>query len=163
MKVAVVRETYPEERRVALVPSVVPSLTKAGWQVILEAGAGEAAGFPDTEYQEKDVEIVSDRRAVFEQADVVLQVRSLGANSEAGRSDLELMRPGQVVIGCCDPLGNPQAIKELADQKVTLFAMEMIPRITRAQSMDVLSSMATIAGYKAVLSAADHLPKLFRC
>ena len=161
MKVAVVRETYPEERRVALVPSVVPSLTKVGWQVVLEAGAGEAAGFPDTEYQEKDVEIVSDRRAVFEQADVVLQVRSLGANSEAGRSDLELMRPGQVVIGCCDPLGNPQAIKELGDQKVTLFAMEMIPRITRAQSMDVLSSMATIAGYKAVLSAADHLPKLF--
>ena len=161
MKVAVVRETFPEERRVALVPSVVPSLTKAGWQVILEAGAGEAAGFPDSEYQDKQVEIVGDRRAVFEQADVVLQVRSLGANSEAGRSDLELMRPGQVVIGCCDPLGNPQAIKELGDQKVTLFAMEMIPRITRAQSMDVLSSMATIAGYKAVLSAADHLPKLF--
>lgn len=161
MKVAVVRETYPEERRVALVPSVVPSLTKAGWQVILEAGAGEAAGFPDSEYQDKQVEIVGDRRAVFEQADVVLQVRSLGANSEAGRSDLDLMRPGQVVIGCCDPLGNPQAIKELGDQKVTLFAMEMIPRITRAQSMDVLSSMATIAGYKAVLSAADHLPKLF--
>lgn len=161
MKVAVVRENFPGERRVALVPAVVPSLTKAGWKVLLEAGAGEMAGFPDSEYQAKDVDIVSDRRAAFEQADVVLQVRSLGASGDAGRGDLELTRAGQVVIGCCDPLGNPQAVKELADHKVTLFAMEMIPRITRAQSMDVLSSMATIAGYKAVLQAADHLPKLF--
>ncbi|MCG8448971.1 MAG: NAD(P) transhydrogenase subunit alpha, partial [Pirellulales bacterium] len=89
------------------------------------------------------------------------QVRSLGANPEAGRSDLELMRPQQVVIGSCDPLGNPQAVQDIAERKATLFALEMIPRITRAQSMDVLSSMATIAGYKAVLKAADHLPKLF--
>ncbi len=161
MKVAVVRETYPGERRVALVPSVVPSLTKAGWHVLLEAGAGEAAGFPDSEYQSKDVEIVHDRREAFQQADVVLQVRSLGANTEAGRGDLELFKAGQVVIGSCDPLGHPQSVKELADHNITLFAMEMIPRITRAQSMDVLSSMATIAGYKAVLLAAGHLPKLF--
>ncbi len=161
MKVAVVRESFPGERRVALVPAVVPSLTKAGWQVLLETGAGETAGFSDEDYRAKGVEEFADRQAAFEQADVVLQVRTLGANSEAGRADLELLRPGQVVIGCCDPLGNPQAVKELADQKTTLFAMEMIPRITRAQSMDVLSSMATIAGYKAVLQAADHLPKLF--
>jgi len=167
MKVAVVRETYPGERRVALVPAVVPSLTKAGWQLLLEAGAGEAAGFSDADYlakttaESKDVEIVADRKTAFEQADVVLQVRTLGTNYEAGRGDLELLRAGQVVIGCCDPLGNPQAVKELADQRTTLFAMEMIPRITRAQSMDVLSSMATIAGYKAVLQAADQLPKLF--
>ena len=161
MKVAVVRETYPGERRVALVPAVVPLLIKAGWQVLVETGAGEAAGFSDEEYRAKGVEEFADRKTAFEQADVVLQVRSLGSNNEAGRADLELLRPKQVVIGCCDPLGNPQAIKELADQKTTLFAMEMIPRITRAQSMDVLSSMATIAGYKAVLQAADHLPKLF--
>jgi len=161
MKVAVVRETYPEERRVALVPAVIPTLTKAGWQVLLETEAGAAAGFVDADYQAKGVEIVADRRAAFEQADVVLQVRALGANTEVGRSDLELLRAGQVVIGCCDPLSNPQAVKELADKKVTLFAMEMIPRITRAQSMDILSSMATIAGYKAVLQAADRLPKLF--
>jgi len=166
MKVAVVRETFPGERRVALVPAVVPSLTKAGWQVLLETGAGEAAGFSDADYEAKSgeaksVEVVADRRTAFEQADVVLQVRTLGANSEAGRGDLELLRAKQAVIGCCDPLGNPQAIKELADQKATLFAMEMIPRITRAQSMDVLSSMATIAGYKAVLEAAGHLPKMF--
>jgi len=90
-----------------------------------------------------------------------LQVRSLGANPDAGRADLDLMRRGQVLVGTCDPLGNPQAIKELADRGVVLFALEMMPRITRAQSMDVLSSMATVAGYKAVIIAANHLPKLF--
>ena len=161
MKVAVVKETFPGERRVALIPAVLPSLTKAGWHVLLEAGAGESAGFSDDEYRKKDAEIVPDRRAALDGGDVLLQVRTLGANPEAGREDLELLRPGQVVIGMCDPLGNPQAVQDLADQKTTLFAMEMLPRITRAQSMDVLSSMATIAGYKAVLQAADHLPRLF--
>jgi H+-translocating NAD(P) transhydrogenase subunit alpha len=161
MKVAVVRETFPGERRVALVPDILPSLIKAGWQVLIEAGAGAAAGFLDADYQAKGAEIVADRAAAFAQADVVLQVRLLGANPEAGRRDLGYLRKGLVVIGTADPLGNPQAIKELADTGVTAFAMELIPRITRAQSMDVLSSMATIAGYKAVLKAADHLPKLF--
>ena len=102
-----------------------------------------------------------DRRQLFEAADVVLQVRTLGANPVRGPRDLDLVHDGLVVIGTCDPLGNPQAVKELADRGVTLFAMELIPRITRAQSMDVLSSMATIAGYKAVLLAADRLPKMF--
>jgi H+-translocating NAD(P) transhydrogenase subunit alpha len=161
MKVAVVRETFPGERRVALVPDTVPSLTKAGWQVLIEAGAGAAAGFNDADYTNKGAEIIADRAAAFAQADVVLQVRTLGANPEAGRSDLGLLRKDLVVIGTADPLGNPQAVKELADTGATVFAMELIPRITRAQSMDVLSSMATIAGYKAVLKAADHLPKLF--
>ena len=161
MKVAVVRETFPGERRVALIPAVAASLTKAGWQVLLESGAGNAAGFADDDYRAKEVEVVADRSAAYEQADVILQVRTLGSNPVAGRQDLELLRPGQIVIGCSDPLGNPAAIKELADQKATLFAMELIPRITRAQSMDVLSSMATIAGYKAVLEAANQLPKLF--
>ncbi|HYO24852.1 MAG TPA: NAD(P) transhydrogenase subunit alpha, partial [Lacipirellulaceae bacterium] len=94
-------------------------------------------------------------------ADAVVQVRTLGANAQAGRSDLELFRRGQIVIGTADPLGNPQGVKDLADRGVSLFALELIPRITRAQSMDVLSSMATIAGYKAVLLAANHLPKRF--
>lgn len=161
MKVAVVRETFPGERRVALVPDLVPHLAKAGWQVLIEAGAGQAAGFTDAEYQSKGAEIVGDRAGAFSQAEAVLQVRSLGCNTEAGRADLDLMRPGQVIIGMCDPLGNPQAVKDLADRGVTHFAMELIPRITRAQSMDVLSSMATISGYKAVLQAADHLPRLF--
>jgi len=161
MKVAVVRETFPGERRVALVPAALAKLIAAGWEVLIESGAGQQAGLPDAQYEAKGATIVADRQAAFDQADVVLQVRTLGANPEAGRADLELLRPGQVVIGMCDPLGNAAAVKEMADCKATLFGMELIPRITRAQSMDVLSSMATIAGYKAVLLAADRLPKMF--
>ena len=161
MQVAVVSETYPEERRVALIPSAAALLSKAGWEVVVETGAGAAAGFSDADYESKGAKIAKDRRAAFLDADVIVQVRALGANSEAGRGDLELLQAGQVVIGTCDPLGNPQAVQEIADHKATLFALELIPRITRAQSMDVLSSMATIAGYKSVLKAADHLPKLF--
>lgn len=161
MNIAVVRETFPSERRVALVPAVIASLTKAGWHVLVESGAGEAAYHSDADYESKGAEIVEHRQTAFERADVVLQVRALGANPEAGRGDLELLRPGQVLVGMCDPLGNPQAVRELADRKATLFAMELIPRITRAQSMDVLSSMATVSGYKAVVLAADHLPKMF--
>lgn len=161
MNVAVVRETYPGERRVALVPAVVPQLAKAGWQVLVESGAGAAAGFTDADYEAAGAAIVVDRQAAFQQAEVILQVRALGANPQAGRGDLELLRPGQVIVGMCDPLGQPEAIRELADHKAIVFALELMPRITRAQSMDVLSSMATISGYKAVLQAADHLPKLF--
>jgi NAD(P) transhydrogenase subunit alpha len=161
MNVAVVRETYPGERRVALVPALAPQLTKAGWRVLVEAGSGAAAGFSDADYQASGAEIVPDRNAAFQQADVVLQVRCLGANLQAGRGDLDLLRPEQVVIGMCDPLGQPEAIRELAERKAIVFALELMPRITRAQSMDVLSSMATISGYKAVLQAADHLPKMF--
>ena len=161
MKVAVVHETDPLERRVALIPAAIASLTKVGWEVVVETGAGESAGFSDADYQNKGAQIVDDRPAAFQAADVIVQVRALGANLEAGRGDLELFRAGQIVIGACDPLGNPQAVQELADRGITLFALELIPRITRAQSMDVLSSMATIAGYKAVLKAADQLPKIF--
>ena len=161
MKVAVLRETYPGERRVALVPALVPTPAKLGWQTIVEPGAGAAAGFTDDDFRAKGAEIAADRAAAVQAADVVLQVRSLGANLEAGRADLDLFKPGQVVIGLCDPLAKPQSVKELADKRVTLFALELVPRITRAQSMDVLSSMATVAGYKAVLLAANHLPKMF--
>ena len=161
MKVAVVRETFPGERRVALVPDLIPSLAKAGWQVLVEPGAGIASGFNDVDYQAKGAEIVADRAAAFAQADVVLQVRTLGTNAAEGRADLDLLRKGLVIVGLCDPLGNPAAIKELGDRGAIVFAMELIPRITRAQSMDVLSSMATISGYKAVLLAANNLPKLF--
>lgn len=161
MKVAIVRESFPGERRVALVPALVPQLIKAGCEVLVESGAGVAAGFADADYQSAGAQIVADRRAAWEQADVVLQVRALGANPQAGRADLELIRPGQIIIGMCDPLGQPQAVKDLADRKAIVFALELLPRITRAQSMDVLSSMATISGYKAVLLAANSLPRLF--
>ncbi len=161
MIVGVAKETFAGESRVALIPAVVPSLTKAGIEVRVEAGAGTAAGFPDAEYAEKDARIVGGRGELFAEANAILQVRSLGANPEAGRSDLDLMRPDQVVIGCCDPLSEPAAASDLAARGATTFAMELIPRITRAQSMDILSSMATVAGYKAVLLAAETLPRMF--
>ena len=151
MKVGVALEQLPGERRVALVPASIPALKKAGFDVLIEHGAGERAGFPDTAYVEKGGQIVASRSDVFA-ADVLLQVRV---------GDLSLMRPGQIVIGMADPLGTPEIAQELASRGVTAFALELIPRITRAQSMDVLSSMATIAGYKAVLLAAHTLPRMF--
>ncbi|MBI83029.1 MAG: NAD(P)(+) transhydrogenase (Re/Si-specific) subunit alpha [Planctomycetaceae bacterium] len=160
MKVAVVKETFPGERRVALVPAVLKQLNRAGIEVVVEAGAGQSAGYEDREYEENGARIVGSRQEAF-RADIVSQVRCLGANPEAGRADLDLLRKGQILLGSCDPLGNPQAIQQLADRGVTLLALEMIPRITRAQSMDVLSSMATIAGYRAVLLGAVELPKMF--
>jgi NAD(P) transhydrogenase subunit alpha len=161
MKVAVLRESFPGEKRVALVPASVPQLTKAGLQIVIQSGAGEAAGYPDAAYQQRGAEVVADRQAALAGTDVLLQVHCLGANPEAGRQDLAQFRSGLSVIGMCDPLGAPQAIQEIAGTGATLFALELIPRITRAQSMDVLSSMATVAGYRAVLLAASELPKMF--
>ena len=160
MKVAVVKETFPGEDRVGLVPANVKRLAKAGFEILVETGAGVAAGFDDAQYRDQGAQIVESRSGLAA-ADVVVQVRSLGANPDQGRGDLELFRSGQVVLGMCDPLGNPTAIAELAETGISLFALEMVPRITRAQSMDVLSSMATIAGYRAVLLAAVELPKMF--
>jgi NAD(P) transhydrogenase subunit alpha len=160
MIVAVPRESHPAERRVALVPGSVPPLTKAGFEVHVESGAGLAAGYSDQQYLDKGARIVPSRAELFA-ADIVLQVRAAGANPETGRDDLPLYRQGQVVIGSCDPLGSPVLAAEMAAKGVSLFALELLPRITRAQSMDVLSSQATIAGYRAVLLAASALPKLF--
>jgi NAD(P) transhydrogenase subunit alpha len=161
MLVGVPRESYPNERRVALVPGVLPALSKAGHQVLLEAGAGVAAGYPDAAYVEKGARLAADRAGVFRAAEAILQVRGYGANPRAGRADLALLRRGQALIGLLDPLTAPREARELAATGVTAFALELMPRITRAQSMDVLSSMATVAGYKAVLLAAGALPKMF--
>jgi NAD(P) transhydrogenase subunit alpha len=161
MIVGVVKETFPGEARVALVPVGVQQLTRADLEVLVEPGAGVAAGYDDSAYTEKGATLAADRADVWRRADVVLQVRSLGANPEAGRADLGAMRSGQVVIGSCEPLTEHASANAVAATGATLFSMEMMPRITRAQSMDILSSMATIAGYKAVLMGADALPKLF--
>ncbi|MDA1091871.1 MAG: Re/Si-specific NAD(P)(+) transhydrogenase subunit alpha [Acidobacteria bacterium] len=161
MIVGIPKETLPGERRVATIPATVPTLRKAGLDVLLESGAGVAAGFPDEAYLEKGARIASDRAQVFAEAEAILQVRALGANPVHGRADLARLRAGQIVIGFSEPLGEPQAALELATHGVTAFSMELIPRITRAQSMDALSSMATIAGYKAVLLAAGALPRMF--
>jgi NAD(P) transhydrogenase subunit alpha len=158
--VGVPRESYPCERRVAITPSVMPSFVKAGLDVLIEPGAGRLAGFSDEAYQNKGARVGRDRIEVFS-ADVLVQVRSFGANPAKGRADLALMRPGQIVIGLSDPLNRPAAAAEAAERKITSFALELIPRITRAQSMDVLSSQATVAGYKAVVLAAERVLKLF--
>ncbi len=159
--VGVPRETFPGERRAALVPAAVPTLLKGGMEVLVEQGAGEASGYPDTAYQEKGARILERREQIFAEADLILQVRCLGANPEAGKADLDQLRPDQVLIGLCEPLSTPEAAQALADRGVVLFSMELMPRITRAQGMDVLSSMATVAGYRAVLIAADLLPRMF--
>ena len=136
-------------------------LAKSGVWFAIEAGAGAAAGFPDAEYLEKGAKVAENRAAVFAAADAILQVRTLGANPNEGRADLDLLRRDQTVIGFCEPLTAVRECAELAARGVTTFAMELMPRITRAQSMDALSSMATIAGYKAVLLAANELPRMF--
>jgi NAD(P) transhydrogenase subunit alpha len=161
MIVGVPRERYPGERRVALVPAAIPNLAKAGLEVVLEAGAGAAAGFPDAEYSARGAKILPGRPEVFESAEVVVEVLALGANDRTGGDDLPLLRPGQVLIGFLRPLGSAETIQQIAARGVTSFAVELMPRTTKAQSMDALSTMATIAGYKAVIVAADKLPRLF--
>lgn len=161
MIVGVPKESFPGERRVGLVPMVVPSLAKAGLEVIVEAGAGVQAGYPDAAFTEKGAKIVPDRATVFGTADIVVQVLSYGSNERTGKADVPLMRRDQVLIGFLRPMGSVQVLQEIAATGVTSFSVELIPRTTRAQSMDALSSMGTICGYKAVLIAADLLPKLF--
>ena len=160
MIIGVPKETFPGEKRVALIPASIPSLKKGGMEVHLESGAGVESGYPDAAYTDKGGTIVASRRELFEQARIVVQVRTLGANPEHGRADLPMMQRDQVIVGIAEALSNPQAIGELQTQHVRAFAMELMPRITRAQSMDVLSSMGTVSGYKAVLMAANALPKM---
>lgn len=161
MRIGIVRESFPGERRVALVPASIAALKKAGAEVLVEAGAGASAGFPDAEFAEKGAAVLPGRGDVIAQCDVLLQVRTAGANPGAGLQDVPALRRGQVVVGTSDPLTAGPGLPALAAQGVTTFALELIPRITRAQSMDVLSSMATIAGYHAVLLAATSLPRMF--
>jgi len=161
MIVGVPRESFPGERRVALVPLSVPNLVKAGLEVVVEAGAGVGAGYLDAEYAAKGAKIVSDRAEVFRSADIVVQVLCYGSNDKTGKADVPLYRNGQVLIGFLRPLGSIETIQEIASKGVTSFSVELMPRTTRAQSMDALSSMATICGYKSVVLAADKLPRIF--
>src|SRR5467141_3373302 len=161
MIVGVPRETFPGERRVALVPAVLPALDKAGLQVVVEAGAGVEAGYPDADYVAKGAKVLPDRAEVFRTADILTQVLCYGSNDRTGKADLPLFHRDQVLVGFLRPLGSVETISEIAAKGVTSFSVELMPRTTRAQSMDALSSMATICGYKAVLIAADALPKIF--
>lgn len=159
--VGVLRETFPDERRVALVPSSIAALKKAKLDVVVQAGAGTAAGFVDADYISAGIELLSDRKDVFARADILLQVRTAGANADAAEPDITALRREQAVIGLCNPLGRPEFMKRIAERGAMAFSLELLPRITRAQSMDVLSSQASIAGYKAVLLAGERSPKMF--
>ena len=152
MIVGVPKEVVAGERRVALVPDLVPKLTAAGLDVVVQPGAGAEAGYPDRLYQEKGARLESE---FLDRADILLKVQP-PTPDEIGR-----LKEGAVLIGCLQPYSNAAAIQALAARRVTVFAMELMPRITRAQAMDVLSAMSTVAGYRAVLLAANRLPKFF--
>lgn len=160
MIVGIPKETFPGENRVAIVPATVPSLQKAGFIVHVESGAGTQAGFPDKFYEDQGA-VISDRAEVFAKANVLLQIRTIGTNPETDSNDIGALKEGQIVIGLIDALTNADAVKSLASSKVKSFALELVPRITRAQAMDVLSSQANLAGYKAALIAADSMPRIF--
>jgi NAD(P) transhydrogenase subunit alpha len=149
------------EKRVAMSPANVQSLTDKSVKVLIQAGAGSAAGYPDAEYAGAGAQVTADRAELFASADIILQVQSFGSNNENSESDLALLRKGQLVVGMMDPLASPQAAQAVADKGATAIALELVPRISRAQSMDVLSSMATLAGYKAVLMGASAAPRIF--
>jgi NAD(P) transhydrogenase subunit alpha len=161
MIVGVPKESYPGERRVALAPSAVAGLAKNGMEVVVETGAGAAAGYPDAEYAGKGARMVAQRAEVFALADIVVQVLCYGSNDQTGQADVPLLRPNQILAGFLRPFGALEPLQEIAGRNVTAFAVELMPRTTRAQSMDALSSMGTICGYKAVLIAADTLPRIF--
>jgi len=159
--VGVPKESYPGERRVALVPAVIATLTKVGLEVVVEAGAGQAAGYRDSLYVEKGAKILPDRAAVFNTADIIVQVLCYGSNDVTGKQDLPLFRRDQVLIGFLRPFGSAEVVGQIAAAGVTSFSVELVPRTTRAQSMDALSSMGTICGYKAVLLAAETSIRIF--
>jgi len=149
------------EKRVAMSPANVQSLTDKSVKVLIQSDAGNAAGYPDSEYLAAGATITGDRAEIFASADIVLQVQSFGSNNENSADDLAMIRQGQLIIGMMDPLASPQAALDVAGKGATAIALELVPRISRAQSMDVLSSMATLAGYKAVLMGASASPRIF--
>ncbi len=161
MIVGVVKETMPGERRVAITPDSVRPLQRVGLSVMIEGGAGVAAGYPDSAYAEAGAEVTASRGAVFDRAAIVAQVNTFAADEALAPEALRELGTNKVVLGLANPLSAPERVAEMARAGVTAFGLELIPRITRAQSMDVLSSMAMLAGYKAMLLAADNLPRCF--
>ena len=160
MRIAVPKETSPRERRVALVPESCKKLIQAGYEVSVESGAGLAAGFGDAAYTEAGATLVADPATLFSAADLLLKVNP-PATAASGRDEVGWLRPGAIYVGSLMPLRNFAVVRALAERKVTAFSTDAIPRTTRAQSMDTLSSMANIAGYKGVLLAAAELNRYF--
>jgi NAD(P) transhydrogenase subunit alpha len=159
VRIGVPRERRPDERRVALVPESCAKLVKAGARVLVEAGAGESAFFADAAYREAGAEIVDDPAQLFATVDLLLKVQPPADNPAAGRHEAEMMREGAMLLCSLVPSRNHETVAKLAARRVSAFATDLIPRITRAQGMDTLSSMASIAGYRAVLLAATALPR----
>jgi len=155
MKIAIAKESHVNERRVALIPDVVAKLVKQGLEIQVEAGAGERAFFSDKAYEDAGAKIVGDTAALWREAQVLLKVGVLQ------EEEVDKLQEGSILIGFLNPLGNPAIVQRLAEKKVTAFSMELIPRISRAQVMDALSSQANIGGYKAALIAATAMPKFF--
>ncbi|BDM65559.1 NAD(P) transhydrogenase subunit alpha [Shewanella sp. NFH-SH190041] len=158
MKIGLPKENFNQDTRVALIPANITRLMKKPVQVLVQSGAGDAAGFTDDDYAKAGATIVTDRAALLQEADIITLVNAKESQLEEIKSH---GKPGQIIIGMMDPLTSAAELAKLADGGQTSIALELIPRITRAQSMDVLSSMATIAGYKAVILAAHYAPRLF--
>jgi NAD(P) transhydrogenase subunit alpha len=160
MKLAIAKEIEVGERRVAVIPDTVARLVRKGFDIRVEAGAGERAYFSDAAYEEVGAQVIPDAAQLWGEADILLKVGA-PQERENGQLEIDSLKPGAVLIGFLNPLGNPYLIQQLAERNVTAFSIEMIPRTSRAQSMDALSSQASLAGYKATLIAAAALPKFF--
>ncbi len=159
--IGVPQEIAPGERRVAVVPDTVRALVKAGATVLVQAGAGAHAFYPDAAYAEAGATMVPDVATLYEKSDVVVKIQPPLANGPGGRHEADALRESSVLVALLNPLSNLDLVKALAARRVTSFSLDAVPRSTRAQRMDVLSSMATVAGYKAALIAAEVAPKLF--
>lgn len=160
MKIGAPRETRGGETRVALAPSIVPLLLRDGHTVVVQAGAGERARFADAAFLHAGAQVVADARTLYEQADVTCRVLPPGDDPDTGQPEAEMVREGSICIGLLAPLAHLDSMKVFARRRVTSYALEYLPRVSRAQSMDALSSMATVAGYKAMILAADRLDKM---
>lgn len=161
MKIGVPREIYPGENRVAATPDSAEKLIKLGFTVSIEAGAGETAKYTDTAYQNAGVEICNDVRELWNSSDIILKVRAPGQHPDLGVDETELLHEGQTLISFIWPAQNEDLMQRLAARKANVLAMDSVPRISRAQKMDALSSMANIAGYRAVIEAAQHFGRFF--
>lgn len=161
MKIGIPKESAPGETRVALVPSLVSSLTREKHEVFIEAGAGIASSFPDAEYEQAGARIIPDTISLYQAVQTILKVQPPQFHAGLQKDEAELLQEGSTYIGFLAPVSNPDIVNIFVHRRITSFAMEYVPRISRAQSMDALSSMATVAGYKSVLLAASSLQKLF--